>query len=181
MTDRHASPDEIEKLALESYRSGRFEESIERFKAVRQQYLNEQNPSKAAEIANNLCVVMLAVKQPQMALKAVRDTPQFFISQGDEIHAAQAYGNLASALEACGQISAAEDAYRQAIGLFEKLGDSDKYSSTLQALSQLQLRQGKPLDALSTMQGGLESMPKPRMRDRVLRKLLKWPFRLLGR
>jgi tetratricopeptide (TPR) repeat protein len=181
MTDHHASLDEIEKLALESYRSGRFEESIERFKELRQQYLNEQNPSKAAEIANNLCVVMLAAKQPQMALEAVGDTPQYFISQGDEIHAAQAYGNLASALEACGQISAAKDAYHQAMDLFEKLGDSDNYSSTLQALSHLQLRQGKPLDALSTMQGGLESMPKPRIRDRVLRKLLKWPFRLLGR
>ncbi len=181
MTDHNASKDEIEKIALESYRSGRFEESIERFRALRQQYLNEENPSKAAEIANNLCVVMLAAEQPQAALEAVRDTPQFFSSQGDEIHAAQAYGNLASALEACGQIATAEDAYRQAVGLFEKLGDSDNYSSTLQALSRLQLRQGKPLDALSTMQGGLESMPKPRMRDRVLRQLLKWPFRLLGR
>jgi tetratricopeptide (TPR) repeat protein len=181
MTANNTSPDELERLALESYRAGCFEESIERYSAARKLYLDKQNLSKAAEIANNLCVVMLAAKQLQAALDAVRDTPEFFVSQGDELHAAQAYGNLASALEACDQISAAEEAYRQAVGLFEKLGDSDNYSSTLQALSRLQLRQGNPLGALSTMQGGLETMPKPRMRDRVLRQLLKWPFRLLGR
>jgi tetratricopeptide (TPR) repeat protein len=181
MTDHHKSVDELEHHALASYRSGRFAESIESYSAARKRYLDEQNLNKAAEIANNLCVVMLAAKQPQAALDVVRDTPEFFTSQGDEIHAAQAYGNLASALEACDQISSAEEAYRQAIRLFEKFGDSDNYSATLQALSRLQLRQGKPLDALSTMQGGLDSMTKPRMRDRVLRQLLKWPFRLLGR
>ena len=181
MTENPISPDELEKLALDSYRSGHLEESIERFTLARQQYLYDQNPNKAAEIANNLCVVMLAAKQPQAALEIVRETPDFFISQGDEIHAAQAYGNLASALEACGETTAAEEAYRQAIEIFKKQGDTENYSSTLQALSRLQLRQGNPLDALSTMQGGLDSMPKARIRDRVLRRLLKWPFRLLGR
>lgn len=181
MTKNNASPEELEQLALDSYRSGRFQESIEHFSAARQHFINKRNLLKAAEISNNLCVVMLAAKQPQSALDVVRDSPEFFLSQSDELHAAQAYGNLASALEACGQISDAEEAYHKAIELFEKLGDSENYSSTLQALSRLQLRQGKPLDALSTMQGGLEAMPKTRMRDRILQRLLKWPFRLLGR
>jgi tetratricopeptide (TPR) repeat protein len=181
MTENQISPEELEELALDSYRSGRLEESIDYFTSARQQYLKNQNQNKAAEIANNLCVVMLAAEQPQAALEMVGDTPDFFISQGDEIHAAQAYGNLASALEACDQTTAAEEAYRQAIEIFKKHDDTENYASTLQALSRLLLRQGKPLDALSTMQGGLDSMPKARWRDRVLRRLLKWPFRLLGR
>ncbi len=181
MTQSNASPEELERLALESYRSGRYEESIEHFSLAREQYLNTGDTRKAAEIANDLCVVMLAAKQPQAALEMVLDTPEYFASQGDETRTAQAYGNLASALEACGQTSGAEDAYHQAIDGFEKLGDSEHYAATLQALSRLQLRRGKPLDALSTMQNGLETMPKARARDRLLRQLLKWPFRLLGR
>jgi tetratricopeptide (TPR) repeat protein len=181
MTEQHKSPDELEKLALESYRSGRLEESIDRFTLARRKYIDQQNPSKAAEIANNLCVVMIAANQPQTALEMIQDTPEFFLSQGDELRAAQAYGNLASALEACDQNSAAEEAYYQALEFFEKQNETEDYTSTIQALSRLQLRQGKPLDALSTMQERLESMPKKRVRDRVLHRLLKWPFRLLGR
>jgi len=181
MKKSEASPEELERLALESYRSSQFEQSIESYTLAREHYLKDQDTSKAAEIANNLCVVMLAAKRPQAALELVRDTPDYFLSQGDENRAAQAFGNFASALEACGQTAAAEHAYHQAIDLFGKIGDSDNYSSTLQALSRLQLRQGKPLDALSTMQSGLETMPKARARDRLLRQLLKWPFRLLGR
>ncbi len=181
MKESEASSDELERLALESYHSGLYEKSIELFSLAREHYLKDQDANKAAEIANNLCVVMLAAKQPQSALELVHDTPEYFLSQGDDNRAAQAYGNLASALEACGQTSAAEHAYHQAIGLFGKIGDSDNYSATLQALSRLQLRQGKPLDALSTFQSGLETMPKARARDRLLRQLLKWPFRLIGR
>ncbi|MEJ2549723.1 MAG: tetratricopeptide repeat protein [Anaerolineales bacterium] len=181
MKESEASPEELEELALESYRSGQYERSIERYTLAREHYSKDQNSSKAAEIANNLCVVLLAANQPQAALELVRDTPDYFLSQGDENRAAQASGNLASALEACGQNSAAEHAYHQAIDLFDKISDSENYSSTLQALSRLQLRQGKPLEALSTMQSGLETMPKARARDRLLRQLLKWPFRLIGR
>jgi tetratricopeptide (TPR) repeat protein len=181
MTESETSPDELERLALESYRAGQYEQSIERYSLARECYLKDQHSSKAAEIANNLCVVMLAAKQPQAALELVRDTPDYFLSQGDENLAAQAFGNLASALEACGQTSAAERAYHQAIELFGKIDDSENYCATLQALSRLQLRQGKPLDALSTMQSGLETMPKARPRDRLLRQLLNWPFRLIGR
>ncbi|MCK5317447.1 MAG: hypothetical protein KAJ55_06005, partial [Anaerolineales bacterium] len=59
--------------------------------------------------------------------------------------------------------------------------DQETRSYILQALSRLQLRGGKPFDALTSMQGALDSQPRRSWRDRILRKLFDLPARLLGR
>lgn len=166
---------------MEAYRDGRLEQSIDLFRSIHQAYSDRGDRLKTAETANNLCVVFLQAQDPQSALEFVRDTPDTFLELGEERYAAQAYGNLGSALEACKQVDEAEQAYRAAADIFARLNDNDQHAYTLQALSRLQLRQGRHLEALSTMQQGLEATPRPGFRKRLLRRLLSWPFRLLGR
>jgi len=50
----------------------------------------------------------------------------------------------------------------------------------MKSLSGLQLRTGSSLEALATMQSGVESIEKPKMKHRLLKRLLKLPARFFG-
>lgn len=181
MTSETSSPNELERLALNAFRESRLDEAIQAFTIARQAFLAEGNEVKAAEMASSLSVVLLKAERPEEALEAARGTPEIFIQSGEETLAAQALGNLGSTLEACGDLAGAEEAYRQAAELFVSLGDTEHHRYTMQSLSHLQLRLGRPLEALGTMQHSLDAQPRPGVRDRLLRYLLKLPNRLLGR
>lgn len=174
-------PDRLEEEALTAFREGDLEKAIEGFRAARQTYLKQGHQSKATEMGCNLAVSLLESGRSDEALQAVEGAPGIFLELGDEIRAAQAYGNLGAALEANQRYETAEAAYREAVELFSKHGDTENAGYTLQALSRLQLRQGRPVEALSTMEAGLEGQKRLGLRDRLLRRLLKLPFRLLGR
>lgn len=122
-------------------------------------------------MANSLSVALLQAGRPQEALQAVQGTVEVFAELGDQQREAMATGNLAAALEACGELPSAETHYRQAADLFRKFGDEEAERHTLAALSQLQLRQRRPLEAAATM-GAARA-------DRSLRgRLLSWLLRL---
>jgi tetratricopeptide (TPR) repeat protein len=181
VTSESPPADQIEEKAMIAYREGRLEEAIDGFAAARQAFLTNANKIKAAEMGGNLCVVLLQADRPQEALNAVEGSPAIFLSVGDKNRAAQAYGNLGSALEACDDSIGAENAYRQATELFDSLGDKEQYGYTMQALSRLQLRRGQPLEAIVSMQLGMEAKPQSGIRNRLLRRLLSLPIRLLNR
>jgi tetratricopeptide (TPR) repeat protein len=181
VTSEAPSPNELERLALNAFRESRLDEAIQAFTIARQAFLADGNEVKAAEMASSLSVVLLKAERSEEALEAATGTPEIFIQSGEETLAAQAFGNLGSALEACGDLTGAEEAYRQAAELFECLGDTEHHRYTLQSLSQLQLRLGRPIEALSTMQHGLDTQSRLGFRDRLLRYLLNLPNRLLGR
>ena len=64
--------------------------------------------------------------------------------------------------------------------LFKQLGDDEQASYTLKSLSQLQLKRGQTIKAVTTMQLGLEGSSTLSIRDRFLRWLLKVPLRIQG-
>jgi tetratricopeptide (TPR) repeat protein len=179
VTDRSPSPDAVAERALQAFRQGRFAEAAEGF-GVRARY-PRGDPLAEAEAANNLSVALLQAGRPDEALRAVEGSPKTFDRLGDSARAAQALGNLASALEACGDLVAAEGAYTQALQRFTELDAREAQATLLSSLSQLQLKRGRPIDALSTMQAGLERKPRRGIRDRWVQRLLAWPSRLLGR
>ncbi len=175
------SPSTLEKEANKAYRQNRLEEAIQSFAAAREAYNQAGDTLKSAEMANNLSVALLNADRAEESLQAVEGTPEIFLEAGDEFRAAMAFGNLASALEACDDIEEAEAALQRAIEIFRDLGENENLLYTTQALSQLQLRQGRAMEALSTMQGGLENQSKLSPKHRILRSLLDIPSRFLGR
>lgn len=180
MSER-STPASLEVRASVAFREGSLDLAIELFQAARESFRQNGDALKAAEMANNLSVALLKADRPQEALQAVDGTQAVFQSAGDEHRAALAWGNFAAALEACGDLTAAEDAYREATTLFAKLDDAEGRTYTHQALSRLQIRQGRALEAVTTMQTGLESTGGLSLRDRILRFLLNLPSRLTGR
>jgi tetratricopeptide (TPR) repeat protein len=179
MKTNPSSLEELFSQAFIDYQEGRLDEAARCFDELRQHYLMQGEQAMAAEMANNMAVVLLKIGHHQKALDVLQGTPEIFLSQEDRARAAQAFGNIGSALEACGNRRGAEDAYRQATDLFEALGDSDQRAVTLQALSRVQLQRGKPFEALTSMQTGLDLKTRRGLKDRILSRLLNLPNRFL--
>lgn len=165
----------LEQQALAAYAEGRLQQAIDNFEQARQAY-QAGDPAKAAEMANSLSVVLLQSGRPQDALAAVQGTPALFAELNDAQRQAVATGNLAAALEACGQLAQAEQHYKEAAELFGAAGDEDSRRHTLAALSQLQLKQRRPLEAAATMSAGSTDRS---LRGRVLGWLLRLQSKLL--
>lgn len=181
MTPTAPGLESLAQRALQDFRQGRFADAAEGFRIVQQAHESAQDPGAAAEAANNRSVALLQAGRPEEARQAVMGTPEVFDLAGDAVRAAQAVGNLATAAEACGDLAGAEAGYREAAQRFAELGDAENQAVILASLSQLQLKRGRPLEALSTMQAGIERKPRRGLRDRWLQQLLQLPSRLLGR
>ena len=181
MSDKGASPSKIATQAKKAFKEKKYSDALEGFYAAREGYLLDEDRLGAAEMSNNLCVVMLQIDRPNEALKIVENTPALFLNRGDEAHAAMAFGNLASALEACGNFNDAANALQEAIEGFRRIDDQENLLYSAKALSELQLRQGRALEAFATMQTGLENQKGLGLRRRLLRRLLDIPSRLISK
>jgi tetratricopeptide (TPR) repeat protein len=168
------------KEAMDQYRHGQAKQAVETFLKLEEIYRAQGNQTKADEMANNLAVALLELDQAERAVALVEDTPQRFLSADEPILAAQAYGNLGAALATANRVEEAEQAYRQSLELFQAHGHDEGMTFAGQALSQLQLKQGRALEALASMEASIESQKKPGLRQRLMRTLLKLPFRLTG-
>ena len=179
MRDQPDSAEAIHRQALQAYRDGDLAQAEENLRLARSKFLEAEDPLQAAEMGNNLSVILLQLSRPEDARLAVEGTPEIFERASDWLRAAQAHGNLASALEACGRDSQAESHYLRSLDLFRQLEDGEAAALVLQQLSRLRLKQGQPLDALSAMQASLEATPKRGLRNRLLRRMLSLPGRVL--
>lgn len=171
-----APADEHEQQGLAAFRDGDLQQAIDHLRQAQHQYQQRSEPVKAAELANSLSVVLLQAGRSEEALQAVEGTVATFAAIGDRQRQAVATGNWAAALEANHQLEPAEAKYREAAELFGKLGDGESQRQTLAALSQLQLKQRRPLEAAAT----LSASPTDRsLRGRLLKLLFRIQSRLL--
>jgi tetratricopeptide (TPR) repeat protein len=176
-----ASSKGLEQQAMAAYEDGKWPAAADLFAEARDAFAREGNDLKAAEMSNNLCVALLQSKRHKEAIAAVEGTWDVFLAHRDDLRAAKAYGNYASAQEACGEWAAAEAAYAKAAKLLQKAGDEETRAQTLAALSRLQLRRGKPLQAVTSMQSGMEDSSRLSIGRRFLRWLLGLPSRFFHR
>lgn len=174
------SAEQLEDSASKAYKLQRWAEAADGFAAAGAAHAAAGDELKAAEMGNNACVAFIRAGDPKQALRVVNGTAETFERLGDSKRAAQALGNLASALEASGQIEEAQRAYTGAAQRFKDLGEEDARADTLKALSQMQLKRGRAIDALASMQQGLEGGRKLSLRERFLRWLARIPMRILG-
>jgi tetratricopeptide (TPR) repeat protein len=162
-----------------AYQRGDYESAARSFQAASQGYLTSQDPLNAAEMANNASVAFLKAGDVQAALQVVVGTPQVFAEAGDIRRQAMALGNLGAALEGVKRYQEAEDSYQQSADLLKQIGEDQLRLNVMQSLSNLQMRTGKHLQALSSMQAGIEDVNRPSPKQRILKKLLDVPFKLM--
>lgn len=164
-----------------AYRAGRLEQARAGFVAACEAFQQSGDDARAAEAANNLCVVLLRLRRNAESLEVVQGTPQRLETAGLPLEAAQAWGNLASALAACGRLEEAEEAFREAASRFEVLGDLEGRGHCLRGLSELALRRGHPLEALEAYRGVLESPGRRGLLPAALRAVLRAAGRMVRR
>lgn len=175
------NPGELAFEARCAYDSGDYLEAARLFKAAEQGYDLEADPCLAAEMANNCSVALLQAGEPQAALLALEGRELVFENAGDLKRLGMTWGNRGMALEALKQFELALQAYHQATDLFKQIGENELYTTTMQSISALQLRTNRPLEAVASMQAGLGQVRKPSVRQRLLKRLLDLPSRLLNR
>jgi tetratricopeptide (TPR) repeat protein len=181
LTEANADPENIASQALEAYQAGKFERAVKKFSIARDLFQTAGDARRAAEMSNNLCVCLLQLNRAQEAFSVVRETPTVFHNEGDLVLKAQALGNRAMARAALGQTAEAEADYRAAADLFREAGHEEGLQYTMQAISKIQLQQGRPMEALNAMQSVMDSKARPTLRDRFLSWLFKFPLRFLNR
>jgi tetratricopeptide (TPR) repeat protein len=173
--------DQLAEKAQKAYQKGKYLEAAESYQlaVAGHQALNDQ--LMAAEMANNLSVSLLKAGDAPLALDAVLGTEEIFEHAGDMVKQAMAIGNRAAALEALDRLDEAETAYLQSADLLKESGETELYTFVMQSLSALQIRQGKQIEGIINMRAGLERVENPSLGQRILQKLLKLPFKFIGR
>jgi tetratricopeptide (TPR) repeat protein len=175
------SPDKLAIEGKSAYQNGNYMAAAQAFEAAQKGYLSQGDKLNAAELANNCSVAYLQAGKGQAAFEAVEWTVDIFAEAGDLRRQGMALGNLASALEAVDRDDEALEAYHQSAGLLEKAGEDQLRANVMHSLSMLQFRSGKQLQALASMQSGLEGVKHPTPKQSLLKKLLRIPIDMLTR
>ena len=174
------TPVELKEQGLAFYRQDKYAEAAERFAQSAEAYAAQGDAPAAAEARNNLAVVRLAQEDWPGALAAVEGTPEVFAAAGDRLRQAQAIANLANAHDGAGHLDPAAENYERAIELFTELGETETRAACWKALSGIQIKQDKKLQAMASMQAGLKLAPKLSPREKTLKGLLDQAFKLMG-
>ena len=175
------SPDKYAETGNRAYREGDFQEAERAFAKAAAGFSEQDDVLRAAEMANNRSVVLLKAGRPQEALEAAQDTDFVFETNGDIQRQAMAIGNQAAAMEALDQRDQALTNYQRCADLLTEIGDHELRVSVMQSISALQMRSGRYMEAIATMQDGLVNLDNPNLRQRILKKLLSIPINLLSR
>jgi tetratricopeptide (TPR) repeat protein len=175
------SPEELKKEAERAYKKKGFLAAAKGYQAAAEGFTQKDAQLEAAEMLNNASVAYLQAEQPESALDAALDTDQTFAAAGDQRRQAIALGNQAAAYEALDELDSAAEAYQSSSELLKEIGDQELRPSVMQSLSAVQLRQGQQMEALVTMQAGLEEIENPGIKQKLLKKVLRSPFSYFNR
>lgn len=160
--------------AVRVYQEGDFENAARLFGEAASAFQAQGNGLDAAEMKNNQSVAFLQCGSAQASYDAALGTAEVFSAGGDHRREGMACGNLATALVALGRMDEAASAYRLAADALEKAGEDQLRASVMQALAGIQLRKGKIMEALLSMQIGLSGVKHPTLKQKILRGLLRF-------
>jgi tetratricopeptide (TPR) repeat protein len=174
------SPTELKTQGLQLFQADRLAEAADKFLEAAQAFTAEGDKGAAAEMMNNVGVVRLAEKNWEAALTAVQGTPEVFHELGDQMREAQAMSNLANAHDGAGRLDDAARLYERAIDLFAELGETENRAACWKALSGVQIKQGKQLQAVASMQAGLKLSPKLSAKEKAYKSVLDQAMKMIG-
>jgi len=179
--DEALNPKQLSKEGQAAYKRGDHQAAARAFEAASQGYAAVDDALNAAEMANNANVAYLQTGDAQAALQILEGTAEVFRLAGDVRRQAMSIGNQAAALEALNRLDEAIDAYQQSADLLKQAGEDQLRLNVMQSLSVLQMRTGRQLEALASMNVGLDGVEKLSVKQRLIKKLLNVPFQMMDK
>jgi len=175
------SPHSLAARAEKAYHAGRLAEAAALYGQAAGLSAAAGDQIQAAEMANNQSVVLLRSGEAQAALSVCSGTDQIFAQAGEIRKQALALGNQAAALEALNRLDEALVLYRQSSDLLQQTGDQEYRAYVLKSISALQIRTGRQLEGLASMEAALENKKQLSLKERILKKIIHVPFQMLKR
>jgi len=167
-------PKSLTDDAVKAYQEGNYENAARLFGEAASAFTAQDNPLDAAEMKNNQSVAWLQAGNPGAAWEAARGTASVFAEADDFRREGIAWGNEAAALQALGRANDALEKYRLASAAFERAGEGEMRNTVMQAMAGIELKRGKVMDALLTMQMGLSGIKHPTLKQKILLALLRF-------
>jgi tetratricopeptide (TPR) repeat protein len=174
-------PTELAREGQLAYEQKEYLSAAGLFKAASDGFKLQQDDLDSAEQLNNASVAFLLAGQAEEALEVCEGTIEPLRLAGDGRRLGMACGNMGSALEALGRHTEAIRYYQESGELLDKAGEDQLKAHVLQSLSRLQLQKGHQFEAIATMQESLAGINKPNVTQRLLKKIIDLPFRLLNK
>jgi tetratricopeptide (TPR) repeat protein len=170
------TPQQLADEGKSAFQKGQYESAANSFTAAAEGFSAAGKPLDSTEMKNNQSVALLKAGNAQGAFEAVTGTEAVFQAAGDTRRQGFAAGNEASALEALGRLDEAARKYQHSADLLNEVGEDQMRAHVLESLSALQIKQGKTMDAVYTMQSGAAGVKNPTLKQRISKSLLN--FRL---
>ena len=173
------NPNQLAEEGQAEYLKKEYLSAARLYKAAADGFFAAEDKIKAAEMANNCSVAFFKGGNAQAALEVASGTQDVFASMGDTRQQAMALGNQAAALEKLNRLDEAMSAYEKSAALLMDCGEAELRAYVLQAMSNIQLRKRKYLEAYATMMSGVMGIKKPNLRQRLLKSLIQIPLKLM--
>jgi tetratricopeptide (TPR) repeat protein len=178
MAEELLKPAEMYEEAQAAYQRGEYQTAVSLFRAAAQGYRKAEEPLMAAEMSSNCSVALLMDGDAAGSLVEAEQAQAVFESAGDHKRMALALGNRAAALDALHRTDEALGAYNWCSEILKELQEHELRAYVMQAISKIYLRKGKPLEAVTVMRIGVNNLPHPSWRQRLLKNLLEVPFKM---
>jgi tetratricopeptide (TPR) repeat protein len=162
------------------FHEGLYDEAAARFAQAREMFAAEGSETEKAETINNLGVVYRKQDKWKEAIAALEEAKAIFVRIGDRNREAQTLGNLGGLYADQNERDKAKECLRQAADIFAEMGDQEHQGETLLALGVQLWKTGDRSGGLATYEAGLQVLPKPTVKQKTLRNLLRMRTRLLG-
>ena len=162
------------------YHDSKFEEAAAKFAEAQAAFAAANEAQGAAEAVNNRGVCWRQAARWEEACAAFEEARALFKSLEDVAGEGQVVGNLGSLADAQGDPKQAAEYYVEAIELLRSAGEQDLAQATYTALSRLKLKHGDWFGAIASFEAGLDQVEHPNVAQRMARKVLGAPRKLLG-
>lgn len=168
------TPDQLAEQGKQAFRNKNFAEAVSLFEQAVAGYRSDNNDLMAAEMRNNVSVVLLQDGKAKESLAAALDTDQVFAGANDIKRQGMALGNQAAALEALNRYDDAIEKYDLAAQLFEQAGEGDLRALVMKSSAAVKLKSGKVTASAFKMMGALEAKQRPNLFERILKFFLRF-------
>lgn len=171
---------ETKEEGMRLFHEGLYDEAAAKFEHAREMFAAAGDEIEKAETINNLGVVYRRQDKWDEAIAALEEAKATFAKLGDRNREAQALGNLGGLYADKDERDKAKACLREAADAFAELGDKEHQGETLLALGVQLWKTGDRSGGLATYEAGLQMLPRPTVKQKTMRNLLRMRNRLLG-